>query len=107
MRHTLPPVCPFQHIASLCRYRHKILLLQGINPQHEEFSDASGKSRVGTAYSYDTSAYNDCNGHGSHITATMAGLNYGLAKDAIIHSGKPFLPFPLPVPMQWQLQIQP
>ena len=42
---------------------------------------------MGTAYSYDTTQYHDCNGHGSHITGTMAGLNYGLAKDATIHSG--------------------
>ena len=63
------------------------VLLKGINPEHEEFYDASGKSRVGTAYSYDTTQYHDCNGHGSHITGTMAGLNYGLAKDATIHSG--------------------
>lgn len=64
------------------------MLLQGINPEHEEFYDASGNSRVGAAYSYDATEYNDCNGHGTHITGTMAGLNYGLAKDATIHSGE-------------------
>ncbi|KAL0022292.1 hypothetical protein WJX79_005985 [Trebouxia sp. C0005] len=58
----------------------------GINPYHEEFYDSSGNSRVGTAYSYDTSEYNDCNGHGTHITGTMAGLHFGVAKDATIHS---------------------
>ena len=42
---------------------------------------------MGTAYSYDTTEYNDCNGHGTHITGTMAGLHYGVAKDATIHSG--------------------
>jgi len=62
--------------------------VQGINPYHEEFYDSSGNSRVGTAYSYDTTEYNDCNGHGTHITGTMAGLHYGLAKDATIHSGR-------------------
>lgn len=61
--------------------------MQGINPEHEEFYDATGKSRVGTAYTYDTTEYNDCNGHGTHISGTMAGLTYGLAKDATIHSG--------------------
>ncbi|DBB00879.1 TPA: hypothetical protein ACH3X1_000798 [Trebouxia sp. C0004] len=58
----------------------------GINPYHEEFYDSSGNSRVGTAYSYDTTEYNDCNGHGTHITGTMAGLHFGIAKDANIHS---------------------
>ncbi len=61
--------------------------MQGINPYHEEFYDSSGSSRVGTAYSYDTTEYNDCNGHGTHITGTMAGLHFGIAKDATIHSG--------------------
>ena len=61
--------------------------VQGINPYHEEFTDASGNSRVSTAYSYDTTQYDDCNGHGTHITGTMAGRHYGLAKDATIHSG--------------------
>lgn len=61
--------------------------VQGINPYHEEFYDSSGNSRVGTAYSYDTTEYNDCNGHGTHITGTMAGLHFGIAKDATIHSG--------------------
>lgn len=61
--------------------------VQGINPYHEEFYDSSGNSRVGTAYSYDTTEYNDCNGHGTHITGTMAGLHFGVAKDATIHSG--------------------
>lgn len=65
-----------------------MFLLQGINSQHEEFFDASGTSRVGTAYSYDMADHEDCNGHGTHITGTMAGLNYGLAKDATIHSGE-------------------
>lgn len=69
-------------------YRNLDLFLQGINPYHEEFYDSSGNSRVGTAYSYDTTEYDDCNGHGTHITGTMAGLHYGLAKNATIHSGE-------------------
>lgn len=67
--------------------------VQGINPYHEEFYDSSGNSRVGTAYSYDTTEYNDCNGHGTHITGTMAGLHFGVAKDATIHSGDCHQPF--------------
>ena len=70
-----------------CYHCNSWFLFQGINPEHEEFYDASGNSRVGTAYSFDTTEYDDCNGHGTHITGTMAGLNYGLAKDATIHSG--------------------
>lgn len=62
--------------------------MQGINPEHEEFYDASGNSRASTRYSYDTTEYDDCNGHGTHITGTMAGKTYGLAKNATIHSGE-------------------
>ena len=79
------PIC-YHNNHGTCLEIHEILM-QGINPEHEEFYDATGKSRVGTAYTYDTTEYNDCNGHGTHISGTMAGLTYGLAKDATIHSG--------------------
>ena len=43
-------------------------------------------TRVSIAYSCETPKYDDCNGHRTHITDTMAGYHYGLAKDVTKHS---------------------
>lgn len=63
--------------------------LQGINPTHSEFYTSDGlKSRVLNGYSYDGGSPTDCNGHGTHISGTAAGLTYGVAKNAFIHPGE-------------------
>ena len=65
--------------------------LQGINAQHEEFQTAdSSSSRVGQGFSLDgLPPATDCNGHGTHISGTAAGLTYGVAKNAWIHPCEP------------------
>ena len=62
--------------------------VQGINPTHVEFYSAAGVSRVGTGYTFDNITTADCNGHGSHISGTAAGLNVGVAKNATLHPGQ-------------------
>ena len=63
------------------------MLLQGISMQHKDFSTADGRSsRVGQGFSLDgLPPGTDCNGHGTHISGTAAGLTYGVAKNAWIH----------------------
>ena len=62
--------------------------VQGINPTHIEFYSAAGASRVGAGYTFDGVSTADCNGHGSHISGTAAGLNVGVAKNATVHPGQ-------------------
>ena len=62
--------------------------MQGINPTHIEFYSTAGTSRVGAGYTFDGVSTADCNGHGSHISGTAAGLNVGVAKNATIHPGQ-------------------
>ncbi|KAK9829530.1 hypothetical protein WJX72_006342 [[Myrmecia] bisecta] len=66
---------------------HIYVVDTGINPSHSEFKSSPGSSttRVGNGFSYDGSQPTDCNGHGTHIAATAAGLTYGVAKGATIH----------------------
>ena len=67
--------------------------MQGINAQHEEFLMADGSSsRIGEGFSLDgLPPATDCNGHGTHISGTAAGLTYGVAKNAFIHPRESFV----------------
>lgn len=54
----------------------------GVMSSHTEFS-----GRIGNGYSAVSgdSSTEDCNGHGSHVSATILGTTYGVAKKAILH----------------------
>ena len=74
-----------------------VLSDSGIEPDHPEFQDANGVSRVqqinwlkesGVGDDYYTQSslfYRDINGHGTHVAATTAGKTFGWAKNARIY----------------------
>ena len=53
----------------------------GILSTHTEFS---GRVLPGFTAIADGNGTNDCNGHGSHVSGTIAGSTYGVAKDATL-----------------------
>ena len=59
---------------------HAYIIDTGVNTSHVEFS-----GRVAEGFSSVEDSYNDCNGHGTHVAATVAGSIYGVAKEATIH----------------------
>ena len=68
---------------------HLWVIDTGINPLHVEFLDAAtGASRVGVGYDFTQSLSGglDCNGHGTHVSGIAAGLTFGVAKCASLHS---------------------
>lgn len=54
---------------------------------HNEFSGRVGN---GETFWPGTTTTDDCNGHGTHVSGTLAGSTYGVAKDAIIHPVRVF-----------------
>lgn len=59
---------------------HAYVIDTGILPSHTEFA-----GRIGGGYSAIGGDTTDCNGHGTHVSGTIAGKTYGVAKQAIIH----------------------
>ena len=70
-----------------------VIIDTGIQPDHPEFQDANGVSRVKQINWYEASGqsgvqpanfYRDTDGHGTHVAGTVAGKTYGWAKNANI-----------------------
>lgn len=61
---------------------HVFVLDSGLRTTHTQFT-----GRVGAGYGAINDGYgiNDCYGHGTHVTGTLAGTTYGVAKGVTIH----------------------
>jgi len=61
---------------------HAYIIDTGIFQTHQEFT-----GRIGNGYDVMTPGGNatDCNGHGTHVAATVGGTTYGLAKNVTLH----------------------
>lgn len=61
---------------------HVYVLDTGIRVGHEEFG-----GRIGNGYDFidDDSDASDCHGHGTHVSGTIGGASYGIAKNTTIH----------------------
>lgn len=74
-----------------------VIIDSGIEPTHPEWLDSTGASRLqeinwytesGVAGTLDNNHYRDRDGHGTHVTGTVAGRTFGWAKNADIYSIK-------------------
>jgi serine protease len=69
---------------------HVYVIDTGINPNHAEFTGRVGTSRNFVAPllfgSTDPNDWDDCNGHGTHVSSTSVGTTWGIAKKATIHA---------------------
>ena len=67
---------------------HLYILDTGAHTSHEEFLSIDGSySRIDVAQDMIRDGRNgeDCDGHGTHVTALAAGRKYGVAKNASVH----------------------
>jgi subtilisin family serine protease len=67
---------------------HAYVIDTGIYGAHTEFAKSDGTSRVIPGYDFvdNDSDPTDCNGHGTHVSGTIGGTTYGLAKKVTLHS---------------------
>ena len=72
------------------------MCMQGIRKTHEEFKYGPAMGIEGSRALHAYSVFNgsaldssdDCLGHGTHVAATIGGLQYGVAKNVTLHAGK-------------------
>lgn len=67
---------------------HVYVVDTGLKASHEEF-----RGRVGEGYSSfgeKFSPFEDCNGHGTHVSGTVLGTDSGVAREALIHPVRVF-----------------
>ena len=74
-----------------------VIIDSGIQANHPEFTNSANQSRVqeidwfsasGVSGTMPANFYTDYDGHGTHVAATIAGKNFGWAKNARIYSIK-------------------
>ncbi|HEX4954657.1 MAG TPA: S8 family serine peptidase [Thermoanaerobaculia bacterium] len=66
---------------------HAYVVDTGLRSTHNEFSGRVGNGANFVAGFSDTE---DCNGHGTHVSGTLGGSSYGVAKGATIHPVRVF-----------------
>ena len=62
---------------------HVYVIDTGIRPTHQDFG---GRASVGTDVMGDGQNGIDCDGHGTHVAATVGGASFGVAKGVTIHA---------------------
>lgn len=62
---------------------HTYIVDTGVLGTHQEFTGRMGE---GFSAISDGRGPDDCNGHGTHVAGTVAGSQYGVAKDAFVHA---------------------
>lgn len=66
---------------------HLYFVDTGLNAEHVDFTS---RVRPGQNTRDPDAAANDCNGHGTHVAATSAGTQYGVARLALVHPVRVF-----------------
>lgn len=86
----LPLDGSYTYPASAGSSAHVYVIDTGINPDHAEFTGRVGASRnfvsSGLFFAPDPDAWQDCEGHGTHVASTAMGTTWGVAKSATVHA---------------------